>query len=191
MGKRGDKMRIIYITESILREAQEKATFFKFKNKLIAFLKQLLSDPSSKEYDDFFKERNIPKRVLIKKLLDKKIIEKKEKIDEEDGKSVYHVQYKVPKSNFNTKIRHLYASLFERKLDEIDNMISNGMTQDFKYPLEDNKEEEVIEETDCASVGAIGDGSDSSGQFLQPMASVQRRSIYNPKANINKKKKTK
>lgn len=162
--------KIIYIKESTLRELKEQVTFYEFKNKLIYFLKDLLNDPINSSVDNFFKDNGISKSLLIKMLLKKNIIERSEKFEEEDGKSIYKLQYKIPKANFKTKVKRLYSYFFERDIesDGIDNMIND----------------EVIAETDCAGVGAIGDGSDSSGQFLQPLTkSIYRRNIYKPKTN--------
>lgn len=162
--------KIIYIKESTLRELKEQVTFYEFKNKLIYFLKDLLNDPINSSVDNFFKDNGISKSLLIKMLLKKNIIERSEKFEEEDGKSIYKLQYKIPKANFKTKVKRLYSYFFERSIesDGIDNMIND----------------EVISETDCAGVGALGDGSDSSGQFLQPLSkSIYRRNIYKPKEN--------
>lgn len=171
--------KIIYITESQLNELKEQVTFFEFKNKLIDFLKQLLDDPINATMDEFFRTNGISRNFLIKMLIKRDIIERNESFDEVDGKSVYHVQYKVPKANFKTKIKRLYTYFFERSVDTsgIDDMVKNGMTQNAL-----GESEEIISETDCAGVGAIGDGSDSSGQFVQPLFSKpQRRNIYKPK----------
>ena len=169
--------KIIYITEEQLKELKEQVTFFQFKNKLISFLKELLRDPINANLDPFFKNNGISRNTLMKILLKKNIIERKEKFDEVDGKSVYHLQYKIPKANFKTKVKRVYSYFFERSVDKsgIDDMVKNGMTQ------------QAVNETDCAGVGAIGDGSDSSGQFVQPFLPMQKRDIYKPKTK-NKKK---
>lgn len=160
--------KIIYINESQLKELKEQVTFFEFKNKLISFLKQLLEDPINATLDTFFKDNGISRTTLMKMLLRKGIIERFEKFEEEDGNAIYRVKYKIPKSNFKTKIKRLYSYFFERSVDTsgIDNMVKD----------------DIIAETDCAGVGAIGDGSDSSGQFLVPLTKkVIKKDIYKPK----------
>lgn len=160
--------KIIYITESQLYELKQQVTFFEFKNKVISFLKQLLTDPINATFDSFFRDNGISRSTMMKMLLKKGIIEKKEKVDEVDGKSVYHIQYKVPRANFKTKIKRLYSYFFERSVD------NSGI-------------DEIINETDCAGVGAIGDGSDSSGQFIQPLSTtIIKKTIYKPKDNKKK-----
>ena len=178
--------RIIYISEAQLRELKQQVTFFEFKNKLISFLKELLQDPINASMDEFFRNNGISRSLLLKTLIKRNIIERSEDIDEVDGKSIYRVQYKIPKANFKTKIKRLYTYFFERSVDTsgIDDMVRNGMTQN---ALGEEKEEKMISETDCAGVGSVGDGSDSSGQFVQPFfAKPQRRNIYKPKTEDNK-----
>ena len=97
--------KIIYINESQLKELKEQVTFFEFKNKLISFLKQLLEDPINATLDTFFKDNGISRTTLMKMLLKKGIIERFEKFEEEDGNAIYKVKYKIPKSNFKTKIK--------------------------------------------------------------------------------------
>lgn len=172
--------KIIYITESQLNELKQQVTFFEFKNKLINFLKELLQDPINATMDEFFRTNGISRSLLIKTLINRNIIERHEDVNEVDGKSVYTVQYKIPKANFKTKVKRLYTYFFERSVDTsgIDDMVKNGITQN-ALGEEDGK---VISETDCAGVGAVGDGSDSSGQFIQPLTTkIQRKDIYKPK----------
>ena len=158
---------IIYITEAQLQELKQQVTFFCFKNKLIAFLKQLLEDPINATLDGFFPMNGISRSTLMKQLLKRGIIERDEKVKEEEGKSVYTVKYTVPRANFKTKLKRLYSYFFERSVD------TSG--------LDNMKADDIIQETDCAGVGAVGDGSDSSGQFVQPLfTKINRREIYKP-----------
>lgn len=153
-------MKIVYLNESQINEIKEQVTFFSFQNNVIVFLKALLNDPINAQVTNFFRNNGINKSSLLKMLLKKNIIEKKEKITEIDGKSVYSVQYKIPKRNFRLKLKRLYQSYFEnnRTVDGLDSIDKQGLTAT-----------ENINETDCAGVGAVGNGSDSSGQFLAPL----------------------
>ena len=112
----------IYLTESqlvTLSESNDEVTFYKFFNEVKNFIKRLLDDPINAKPSLFFKEHNISKSKLLNKMLDRGIITKKEDIREPndaDGKmkSMHYIQYKVPKKNFEQKIRRLYSYFFEK-----------------------------------------------------------------------------
>lgn len=173
-------MKKIYINEAQCCQIKEKETFFHFKSQILTFLKALLEDPNNKKTNIYFGNKKISHQELINKMLKRGMLEKKESFDEIENESIHRIQYKIPKNKLKDGIKRLYIyylSQMKNNIEEdIDNMINNGMTADEKYPADD-----MIQETDCAGVGAIGDGSDSSGQFIQPLTSVQRRTIYNPK----------
>lgn len=173
-------MRKIYISEAQCYQIKEKETFFHFKSQILAFLKALMIDPNNKKTNIYFGNKKISHQELINKMLKRGMIEKKESFDEVGDESIHHIQYKIPKNKLKDGIKRLYIYYQSKILDnleeDIDNMVNNGMTADEKYPAD-----AMIQETDCAGVGAIGDGSDSSGQFIQPLTAVQRRTIYNPK----------
>lgn len=173
-------MRKIYISEAQCYQIKEKETFFHFKSQILAFLKALMIDPNNKKTNIYFGNKKISHQELINKMLKRGMIEKKESFDEVGDESIHHIQYKIPKSKLKDGIKRLYI-YYQSQIKDcigegIDDMITNGMTVDEKYPAE-----AMIQETDCAGVGAIGDGSDSSGQFIQPLTAVQRRTIYKPK----------
>ena len=114
--------RIVYLTENqlvTLSESKDEVTFYKFFNEVKNFIKNLLDDPVNAKPSSFFKEHNISKTKLLNKMLDRGIIAKKEDIREPndaDGKmkSMHYIQYKVPKKNFEQKIRRLYSYFFEK-----------------------------------------------------------------------------
>ena len=173
-------MRKIYISEAQCYQIKEKETFFHFKSQILAFLKALMIDPNNKKTNIYFGNKKISHQELINKMLKRGMIEKKESFDEVGAESIHHIQYKIPKNKLKDGIKRLYI-YYQSQIKDcigegIDDMITNGMTVDEKYPAE-----AIIQETDCAGVGAIGDGSDSSGQFIQPLTAVQRRTIYKPK----------
>jgi hypothetical protein len=114
--------RIVYLTENqlvTLSESKDEVTFYKFFNEVKNFIKNLLDDPVNAKPSSFFKEHNISKTKLLNKMLDRGIIAKKEDIREPndaDGKmkSMHYIKYKVPKKNFEQKIRILYSYFFEK-----------------------------------------------------------------------------
>lgn len=187
--------KIIYITEnklSLLKEYEEnkEVTMYSFFNKLKTFIKELLNDPIYAKPDELFRIHGISKVSLIKKMLQYNIIEKIQKIEEIDGKARYFIQYKVPKKNFERKINRLYIDLFEKNLTEdidgIDDISNGGLNTYDKY------EEPINEDgaTSCAGVGAIGNGIDSSGQYVTPLFTTISRSLWNPHRK-NKRRKNK
>lgn len=122
----------IYLNEDkliLIKESEEEeVTFYKFFTEVKNFLKDLLDDPIDAKPSGFFKTHGISRSILLNKMLDRDIISKKENIDEPtdaDGKvkSKHYLQYKVPRKNFERKIKRLYTYFFEdgkrkKKLDE-------------------------------------------------------------------------
>lgn len=122
-------MKKIIIKENalpLLKESQEEVTFYKFFNEAKTFLKELLNNPLHPNIPDFFKTHGISKSVLINRMLDRDIITKKESINEPydaDGnkKSMHYLEYKVPKKDFERKLRRLYTYFFENNKDNDEN----------------------------------------------------------------------
>lgn len=122
-------MKKIIIKENalpLLKESQEEVTFYKFFNEAKIFLKELLNNPLHPNIPDFFKTHGISKSVLINRMLDRDIITKKESINEPydaDGnkKSMHYLEYKVPKKDFERKLRRLYTYFFENNKDNDEN----------------------------------------------------------------------
>ena len=119
----------VYIDESklmLIKESEEEVTFYKFFTEVKNFIKDLLDDPIGAKPSGFFKAHNISRSLLLNKMLDRDIVTKKENIDEPndaDGnmKSMHYIQYKVPRKNFEQKIKRLYSYFFEngkKKLTE-------------------------------------------------------------------------
>lgn len=126
----------IYINENklvLIKESEdEKVTFFKFFTEVKNFIKDLLDDPIGAKPSDFFEKHGISKKSLLNKMMDKDIITKKENIDEPndaDGKmkSRHYLQYKVPRKNFEQKIKRLYSYYFEneKRKEKIDESFDN------------------------------------------------------------------
>ncbi len=112
----------IYLNENkliLLKESEnDEVTFFKFFTEVKNFIKDLLDDPIGAKPSGFFKNYGISKSILLNKMMDRDIISKKENIDEPndaDGKmkSMHYLQYRVPRKNFEQKIKRLYSYFFE------------------------------------------------------------------------------
>lgn len=140
-------MKRVYISEAVA-ESKEEFVFLEFLYNMKEFLKSLLTNPLSCDVNDFFKEMGYTKQDLVKTLLDRGVIIKSTSIDtvEDDAtsssgeqhisesvetqdteshkleikdKDVFTVSYKIPKRNFDRKMRRLYSSIFEENtIDE-------------------------------------------------------------------------
>lgn len=119
-------MKTIIINENclpILKESQEEVTFYKFFTEAKAFIKGLMNDPLHAKPNGFFKNHGISRSILINRMLDRSILTKKETINEPydaDGKlqSIHTLEYRVPKKNFERKMRRLYSYFFEPQKNE-------------------------------------------------------------------------
>lgn len=160
----------IIVTESALKifeEIEKEMTYYSFLSNVKSFLKDLLNNPSTAKPSFELVAKGLNRSKLLKYLVNQGIIIRDEKIvdEDEDGNpqtAVMNVKYKVPKNNFDRKMRKLYIKLFERNVPE-------EMSNDKNLKTEDG-----------------GDGATnamSSGQFSQPMFDVQRRKIYDTKPN--------
>ena len=153
-------MKTIYVNKKVLKEAvnylNNEITFFGFFSHVKFFLKKLLVNPLNADIDDYLKDNNLNRKELLNLLLTRNIIEKETKIDNKNGKDKFYVSYKIPKRNFERKMRRLYTSLFET--NEIN--------------------ESLISETDCGGAMQAGGTNPDAGQYTQPLSKVQRRKIY-------------
>ena len=154
-------MKRIYVNNDTLNEAvsylNNEITFFGFLSHTKAFLKNLLLSPLTADIDEYLKDNGLNRKDFINILLSKNIVEKETKIENNNGVDNFMVTYKIPKRNFERKMRRLYTSLFEQH--EI---------------MESN----VINETDCAGAMQGGGANPDAGQFITPIGKVQRRRIY-------------
>ena len=154
-------MKTIYVNESILNEAvaylNDEMTFFGFLSHIKAFLKQLLTSPISADIDDYLKKHGLEKKELLKQLIERNIIIKDTKIENSNSKDNFMISYKVPKQNFERKMRRLFSFLFEK--NEI-------------------QESKIIKETDCGGAMQGGGTNPDAGQYVKPFGKIQRRKIY-------------
>lgn len=169
-------MKTIFVKGDTLKEAvnyiNNDITFFGFLSHTKAFLKELLVTPIDANIDDYLKSHGMDRKTLLDALMCYNIIEKETKIVNKNEHDEFSVSYKIPKKNFERKMRRLYISLFEQ------NEIS---------------ESTIFEDGADAMGGATGCGSCLQGGGLNPGAGtydvslgVQRREI---KTNTNKKEK--
>lgn len=121
-------MKTIYVKQDMFNEAvsylNNEITFFGFLSHTKAFLKQLLVNPLNADIDDYLKDNGLDRKGLIGALTEKNIIEKETKIEDKNGSDKFIVSYKIPKRNFERKMRRLYSSLFEK----------NEITEAQQYP---------------------------------------------------------
>lgn len=170
-------MKTIIISESQARMLQEnmkmineEVTFYAFMSHVKDYLKQLLTNPIGAQPDAFLKSNGLDGEKLLSKLLDKDIIVKKSKIVSE-GKDRFEISYKLPRNNFERKMRRLYAELFD---------------DDSKKVNEENINEDGVGAVSGPAGATTCDAS--SGAFIQPMSSnMIKRNIYGMGGKTEKK----
>ena len=155
-----NESKIIVISENMVRQLNEELemTEYKFNNNIRRFLSDLLADPVNAKPGFLLMRNGLTRSRLIRLMLSIGMIERDEKISDTDENgqpktATMMVKFKIPKKNFDRKLRKLWIRLFERNLPEK------------KHNMEINEE---------------GDGAtsaDASGQFLQPIFPVQRRQM--------------
>ena len=185
----------IFITESQLRKLNEdiennRMTKFAFRTDIISFIKSLMKTPTTPTLSNNLRNKGFTEDSILKQLLTKEIVKKENKVSEDDGKSVYIIRYKVPKRNFESKIDGLYdemvknGEIIEEDVDGIDTMLNtDGISADDKMPVNEDGA------TSCAGVGAIGDGSDSSGEYTTPLFGKPLSRTFYQGGKIKAKKK--
>lgn len=170
-------MKRIYVKQEILQEAvnylNNEITFFGFLSHTKAFLKDLLLNPAQADVDNYLKDNGLDRKSFIEILLTRNILEKETSLNDDSGKDKFVLSFKVPKRNFERKMRRLYSSLFEK----------NEIT------------DKLVNETDCGGAMQGGGTNPDAGQFIQPLqtkngTTVQRRRIYVTTEQINMLKET-
>ena len=196
-------MKSIYISESQLKfiaeNEEEEITFYEFFVNVKKFLKDLLTKPSEAEPNKILLHK-VDKSELLNKMIDLGIIKKEEKIDEvlvDESKKVakHYVQYKVPKRNFDEKVKELYKEIvgesfvFANEQELVDQI--KEMDVDNAYATRGglNEEGEGGGATSCGSVMQGGGSNPDAGQFTVPFGNVQRRKFYGDTLKRNKDEK--
>lgn len=178
-------MKRIYVNKETLQEAVDylnnEITFFGFLSHTKFFLKELLTNPINANIDEYLQDKGLDRKTLLNALIARNIVEKETKIEDTNGTDKFMVSYKIPKRNFERKMRRLYSSLFE------------------KNEIEESK---TINETDCGGAmqsganNVVGGSNPDAGQFITPLKNgeknfpVQRRRIYVTNEQINMLKET-
>ena len=83
-------------------------------NEVKGFLKELLINPTTADVNDYLKRHGVERKVLLDELLKRDIVNKETKIEEINGKDKFHISFKIPKHNFERKMKRLYSFLFEK-----------------------------------------------------------------------------
>jgi hypothetical protein len=159
-------MKRIYVNKEALKEAVDylnnEITFFGFLSHTKTFLKELLTNPINANVDDYLQNNGLDRKTLLGALMARDIVEKETKIEEKNNSDTFSVSYKIPKRNFERKMRRLYASLFEK----------NEIT-----------ESKTIMETDCGGAMQGGGENPNAGQYDTPLKTgkntfpIQRKQI--------------
>lgn len=152
--------KVIVITEAVAQQLE--MTEYKFNNAIKKYLHDLLVDPVNAEIPDVLKMYGYRRGRLIGILKNNDLLRKSERIVDKDENGMdktatMQVKYQVPKKNFDRKLRNLYIKLFERNVPER------------------NIEDTVNEDGECGAMGATN--ASSSGQYSQPLFSMQRRQM--------------
>ena len=98
-------------------------TYYSFLSNVKSFLKDLLNNPSTAKPSMELMAKGFNRSKLLSYLVNKGIITKDEKIVDEDENgnpqtAVMNGKYKVPKKDFDKKMKKLYIGLFEKNLPE-------------------------------------------------------------------------
>lgn len=141
-----------------LQKANKEMTYYAFVSHVKSYLKKLLTEPVYAQPDDFLKNYGLSGEKLLSELTDNNIVIKNEKIDSSGDKDMFTISYKIPRQNFERKIKRLYSSLFESNIVD----------------------EELIVETDCGGVMQGGGENPNAGQYEQPLFGkpLRRKTLY-------------
>ena len=187
--------RIIILNESDVQRLQKisegydkemEMTEQKFHSHIRKFISQILQDPVNAQPSILLKANGLNRSILLKYLLQSGILVRHERISDRDenGKpktATMMVKFgidprigkketmlntndediKCPKKNFDRKIQKLYMRFFEKNLPQRQIHLRN---------------EEINEEGEGGAMGGATSAA-SSGQFIQPFGSVQRRKM--------------
>lgn len=165
-----NESRVIVISENQVIELNEEfeMTEYKFYNNIKKFLSDLLADPINAQPTFLLNKYGFTRSRLIRKLIDIGLLDNKERISDKDENgepktATMLVKYKVPKKDFKKKLRRLWIRLFERNV-----------------PERKKKAIDTTNETMLTNLNEEGEGAtsaDASGEFSQPLFSIQRRKM--------------
>ena len=151
-------MKQIYVNSDVLKEVvdyiNDEITFFGFFSHVKIFLKQLLTNPMSANIDDYLKRHGFERKILLDKLLERGIIEKETKINDENGVDKFSISYKIPKRNFERKMKRLFSYFMENDDNIIKEECGGG---------------DCGGATSCASAMQAGGTNPDAGQYVKPL----------------------
>ena len=167
--------RIIILNESDVQRLQKisegydkemEMTEQKFHSNIRNFISQILQDPVNAQPSIVLKANGLNRSILLKYLLNSGILIRDERISDRDENgepktATMMVKFRCPKKNFDRKIQKLYMRFFEKNLPQRQIHLRN---------------EEINEEGEGGAIGGATSAA-SSGQFIQPFGSVQRRKM--------------
>ena len=167
--------RIIILNESDVQRLQKisegydkemEMTEQKFHSHIRNFISQILQDPVNAQPSILLKANGLNRSILLKYLLNSGILIRDERISDRDENgepktATMMVKFRCPKKNFDRKIQKLYMRFFEKNLPQRQIHLRN---------------EEINEEGEGGAMGGATSAA-SSGQFIQPFGSVQRRKM--------------
>ena len=167
--------RIIILNESDVQRLQKisegydkemEMTEQKFHSHIRNFISQILQDPVNAQPSILLKANGLNRSILLKYLLNSGILIRDERISDRDENgepktATMMVKFRCPKKNFDRKIQKLYMRFFEKNLPPRQIHLRN---------------EEINEEGEGGAIGGATSAA-SSGQFIQPFGSVQRRKM--------------
>lgn len=167
--------RIIILNESDVQRLQKisegydkemEMTEHKFHSNIRNFISQILQDPVNAQPSILLKANGLNRSILLKYLLQSGILIRHERISDRDENgepktATMMVKFRCPKKNFDRKIQKLYMRLFEKNLPQRQIHL---------------RHEEINEEGEGGAMGGATSAA-SSGQFIQPFGSVQRRKM--------------
>ncbi len=167
--------RIIILNESDVQRLQKisegydkemEMTEQKFHSHIRKFISQILQDPVNAQPSILLKANGLNRSILLKYLLNSGILIRDERISDRDENgepktATMMVKFRCPKKNFDRKIQKLYMRFFEKNLPPRQIHLRN---------------EEINEEGEGGAIGGATSAA-SSGQFIQPFGSVQRRKM--------------
>lgn len=167
--------RIIILNESDVQRLQKisegydkemEMTEQKFHSHIRNFISQILQDPVNAQPSILLKANGLNRSILLKYLLNSGILIRDERISDRDENgepktATMMVKFRCPKKNFDRKIQKLYMRFFEKNLPQRQIHLRN---------------EEINEEGEGGAIGGATSAA-SSGQFIQPFGSVQRRKM--------------
>lgn len=150
------KSRKIVLSEGDVERLQTalQMTEQKFFSNVSLFISQLLQDPVNTQPTEVLIQNGLDRKTLINELINADILKKKTKISDKDDEGNFktptmRIKFICAKKDYNFKLKKLYIKLFEK--DDV---------------------EDVMEDGCCGATSAS-----SSGAFVAPFGSVQRRNV--------------